>query len=72
MPDHFAPRELHLNKFGKGPLGYIHTIPHVKHISQEVLKKIFEHFSMYLYGLNLGPPGKEPSWILGPSFEPNW
>ena len=23
-------------------------------------------FSMYFYGLNLGSPGKEPSWILGP------
>ena len=40
-----------------------------KHLSQEVLKKkIFEYFSMYFYGLNLGPPGKEPTWILGPSL----
>ena len=29
-------------------------------------KKIFEYFSMYFYGLNLGSPGKKPSWILGP------
>ena len=25
-------------------------------LSQVVLKKIFEYFSMYFYGLNLGPP----------------
>ena len=29
-------------------------------------------FSMYFYGLNLGPPGPGPSWILGPSFEQTW
>ena len=29
-------------------------------------------FSMYFYGLNLGPPGEEPSLILGPSFEYIW
>ena len=28
----------------------------------------FFYFAMYFYGLNQGPPGKEPSWILGPSF----
>ena len=32
----------------------------------------FKYFSMYLYGLNLGPPGKEPYWILGPSIEQKW
>ena len=32
----------------------------------------FENFSMYFYGLNLGPLGKEPSWILGPSFAQTW
>ena len=26
-------------------------------------------FSMYFYGLNLGPPAAGPSWNLGPSFE---
>ena len=41
-------------------------VPNFKHLSQVVLKKIFEYFSMYFYGLNLGSPGKEPSWILGP------
>ena len=31
-------------------------IPDFKHLSQVVLKKkIFEYFSMYFYGLNLGP-----------------
>ena len=35
-------------------------------------KKIFFVFSMYLNGLNLGAPGKETSWILGPSIEQNW
>ena len=24
------------------------------------------------YGLNLGPPGAPPFWILGPSYERNW
>ena len=41
-------------------------------ISLVVLKKkIFEYFSMYMYfyDLNLGPPGAEPSWTLGPLFE---
>ena len=31
-------------------------------------EKIFEYFSMYFYGLNLG----WPSWTLGPSFEQTW
>ena len=31
-------------------------------LSQVVLKKIFEYFSMYFYGLNLGPPCLGPSW----------
>ena len=26
----------------------------------------FYYFSMFFYGLNLGSPAKEPSWILGP------
>ena len=29
-------------------------------------------FFMYFYGLNPGPPGAGPSWILGPSFENTW
>ena len=29
-------------------------------------------FFMYFYGLNLGPPGTGPSWVLGPLFEQNW
>ena len=41
-------------------------------LGQVVLKKIFEYFSMYFYGLNLGPPCLGPSWILGPSFEETW
>ena len=45
--DHLGPWDLHLNELGKGPLNF-------KHRSQVVLKKkIFEYFSMYLYGLNL-------------------
>ena len=45
-------------------------IPKFKHLSQEVLmKKTFKYFSMYFYGLNLGPPVADPSWTLGPSFE---
>ena len=45
----------------------LHT--NFKHLSQMVLKKIFEDFSMYFFDLNLRPPGAEPSWTLGPSFE---
>ena len=41
-------------------------------LSQVVLKKIFEYFSMYFYGLNLGPCWLGPSWTLGPSFEQTW
>ena len=49
------------------------SIPNFKHLSQVVLqKKIFEYFSTSFYGMNLGPPGKDPSWILRPSFEQNW
>ena len=29
-------------------------------------------FSMNFYGLNLGLPGAEPSWIQGPLSEQNW
>ena len=29
-------------------------------------------FSMYFYGLNLGPPAAGPSSNLGPSFELTW
>ena len=25
MPDHLVPRDLHLNKLGKGPLAMLHT-----------------------------------------------
>ena len=31
-----------------------------------------EDFLIYFYGSNLGPPGTEPSWTLGSSFEQNW
>ena len=41
-------------------------------LSQVVLKKIFEYFSMYFYGLNLGSPCLGPSWTLWPSFEETW
>ena len=41
-------------------------------LSQVVLKKIFEYFSMYFYGLNLGPPCLGPSWTLWPSFGETW
>ena len=29
-------------------------------------------FYMYFYGLNLGPSGAGPSWVLGSSFEQTW
>ena len=41
-------------------------------LSQVVLKKTFEYFSMYFYGLNLGPPCLGPSWTLWPSFGETW
>ena len=41
-------------------------------LSQVVRKKIFEYFSMYFYGLNLGPCWLGPSWTLWPSFEETW
>ena len=31
-----------------------------------------EYISMHFHGLNLGPPGAEPSSNLGPSFIQNW
>ena len=33
-------------------------------------EKDFIIFSMYFYGLSLGPPGTGPSWILGLLFKP--
>ena len=33
---------------------------------------LVESFSMYFYGLNLGPPASELSWNKGHSFEQNW
>ena len=69
---HPRPWDLPLNKTGKSPLGKCFK-SNFKHLSQLVLKKkIFEYFSIYFYGLNLGPPGAGPSWILGPSFEHHW
>ena len=51
MQDHLRPWALRLNKLGKGPLGDA-----FKHLRQVVLKKKnFEYFSMYFYGLKLGP-----------------
>ena len=72
MQGHLVPRDLQLNKIGKRPLGKC-FISNFKHLSQVILKKnIFEYFSIYFYGLNLGPAGTGPSWTLGPSFEQNW
>ena len=62
MQGHLAPWDLYLNKISKEPLGNV--ILHFKHPSQEVLKKKdFEYFSMYFYGLNLGPLARSQ---LGP------
>ena len=56
MQDPHGPSDLSLNKLGKGLLGIQFYIPKYKHLSKVVLKKkIFEYFSMYFYGLNLGP-----------------
>ena len=58
MQGHLAPRDLQLNKIGKRPLDKC-FISNLKHLSQVVLKKkISEYFSIYFYGLNLGPPGR--------------
>ena len=41
------------------------NISNFKHLGQEVIKKkIFEYFSIYFYGSNLGHPGTRPSWTL--------
>ena len=43
-------------QISKGPLGMLCYIPNFKHLSKVVLKKkIFEYFSMYFHGANLGP-----------------
>ena len=61
MRGHLAPRDLQLNKIGKRPLSKC-LRSNLKHLSQVVLKKKnFEYFSIYFYGLNLGPPGAGPS-----------
>ena len=35
-------------------------------------KRPLGNLSVFSYGLNLGPPGAEPSWSLGPSYEQTW
>ena len=55
---HLAPRDLQLNKIGERLLGNC-FISNLKYLRQVVLKKkISEYFSIYFYGLNLGPPGR--------------
>ena len=61
MRGHLAPRDLQLNKIGKRLLGKC-FISNLKHLSLVVLKKkIFEYFSIYFNGLNLGPLDARPS-----------
>ena len=48
---HFGSWSLRLNKIGKRSL--VHT--KFQASNQVVLKKILEYFSMYFYGLKLGP-----------------
>ena len=49
------------------------SIRNFKHLSQVVLKKkIFEYFFYVFLWFKPRTPGKESSWILGPSFEENW
>ena len=49
-----------------GPLTYESGALPIALRGPALKKMIFYYFSMYFYGLNLGSPGKEPSWILGP------
>ena len=63
MYDHFGAWDFHLNKLGNVPLGnvvYKIALPNAKHLSQVILKKIFEYFTMYFYGSNPELPGSEP------------
>ena len=71
MQGHLGPRGLHLNKLLKDHYAMQHNKFQASP-SKVVQKKIFEYFSMYFYGLNLGPPCLGPSWILWPSFEETW
>ena len=57
MRGHLGPRDLCLNKQGNGPLSMQCCISNFKHLSKLDLKKIFEYFSIYFYGSNLGPCG---------------
>ena len=72
MQGHLGPRGLHLNKLGKGPLS--NATYQISSISKPSgsEEEIFEYFSMYFYGLTLGPPCLGPSWTLWPSFEDTW
>ena len=50
---------LHLNNLCKGLLG---------NATYQISRRFLIYISMHLYGLNVGPPGPEPSLTLGPSF----
>ena len=48
---HLGPRDLCLNKLGKGPQGLQCYIRNFKHLSQVILKKkISEYFLYFFYG----------------------
>ena len=66
-----TPGPFHLNKFGRDPTRQCYIL-NFKHLSKVVLQKIFIFFSIYFYGLNIGPPGAGPSCTQEPSFEQTW
>ena len=72
MRDHLAPKDLHLNKLGKGPL--CNATYQISSISKPSGSEeaIFLNIFIYFYDLNLGHSHVGPSWTLGPSFEQIW
>ena len=65
VQDHLGPSDLHFIKLEKRTTKQCY-IPNFQHLSQVILKKIFELFSMYFYGLTLGPlpRGHLQTWDL--------
>ena len=65
MQGHLGPRDLCLNKLGKGPLGMQCYIPNFKDLSIVVLNIFYVHVHVFLW-FQPRTPVAEPSWILRP------
>ena len=66
--DHLGPWDLHLNKLGKGSLGYAITEFQASKPSGSEEEDFLIFFYEFLW-LEPTTPGQKPSWTRGPTFE---